>query len=206
MHSLTIQENKSAPQEEHLRQAAWDNAVHAEATRTVFDRRARRLKIFTMIRDFTCIAIPLMLGYMYSSEQFEAVKPYRNFAIAFLALAALLQILLTLLSLLNQWDKELSYNLRAVRDQYALRVKWSSIGKGFSQNIQRDVDQLTKTQEEYESHDSEKGITDKEKMYGHRAGLVFFDRPCGCGAKPKTLKPPLYVSSRCPHCGDNRGR
>lgn len=207
MHNLAanVASAKALTGDETVRQRAWDNAVHAEATRFVFDRRAKILGSWITLRDLTCIGIPLTIGYIYGSEQFEAVKPYKNYAVALLAFLALLQLLLTVFSLLKQWDKELSYDLRSVRDQYALRVKWSKIGDGQSLDIARDYEYTIKQQEEYESHDAEKGITDREKLLGHRAGLLFFRRKCACGIIPKTLDPPIFVRHRCPHCGSPQG-
>jgi mobilome CxxCx(11)CxxC protein len=116
--------SRVATELERIKLKAWDYALHAEGTRAVFDRRARTLRRNIRLRDFTGFAVPILVGYLAGSEPFELLKPYRSLAIGLLGIAALVQFLVLLWSVISRWDEELAYDLRATRDSYELREAW----------------------------------------------------------------------------------
>ena len=185
------------------RRAAWERALHAEGTRVVFERRARRLKKWTRARDFIGLGVPILLAYLLGSELFEALKPYKTFGVACLAVAAAAQLLLAAWSLISQWDVELAYNVRASRDSYQLKEEWKKIGEGRAVNPEIEFALLEERQKIADSHDVEKGVTAKEKQIGMRAGLIQFQSTCVCGERPKTYRIPSFVKTPCPVCGGN---
>jgi mobilome CxxCx(11)CxxC protein len=185
------------------RKAAWERALHAEGTRVVFERRARRLKLLTKTRDFIGLAVPILLAYVLGSELFETLKPYKAEGVASLAVAASAQLLLAAWSLIFHWDEELAYNVRSSRDSYLLKEEWKKIGEGQAANPEIEFGLLEERQKIADSHDIEKGITNKEKQVGMRAGLILFQNECVCGKRPRTFEVPWRITIPCPVCGGN---
>ena len=185
------------------RSKAWDNALHAEGTRAVFDMRAQKLRRNIRLRDFTGFALPILVAYILSSESFAPLKPYRELATGVLGLAALLQFLVLLWSVLARWDEELAYALRATRDSYELREAWRKIGQDDVDDAELEYELLSRQQSVVDSHDIERSITSREKQLGMRSGLIEFQRPCVCGQRPVARKVPWWRKTRCAICGGN---
>lgn len=182
---------------------AWNNAINAEGTRTVFERRAKWLRRKIVVRDFVGIAVPIMLAYVLGSEFFEPLKPYRHYAVGLLAIAALAQVLLVVWSLLSRWDEELAYDIRAARESTFLKDSWKRIGRGDTKNLSAEYELLKNQQVVTDSHDAEKMISDSEKLLGMRAGLIEFQRKCICGVVPTSRAKPWRPQKKCGICGGN---
>lgn len=189
--------------EEELRAAAWAYAHNAEGTRVIFERRAQSLKLLTKIRDFVGLAVPISLAYLYGSDVFEFLKPYRAIGIASVTVTASAQLLFFAWSLISHWDEELAYAVRSGRDSYLLKEEWKSLGNGESANPKVEFDLLKERQQIVDSHDIEKGISYKEKQIGMRAGLIEFHAQCVCGQRPNGRAPPWRKRIVCQVCGGN---
>ncbi|WOH63606.1 mobilome CxxCx(11)CxxC protein [Bradyrhizobium sp. BWA-3-5] len=185
------------------RSNAWDNALHAEGTRAVFERRATRLRWKTRIRDFAGLAVPILLAYLLGSDVFEPLKPYRSFAVGLLGVAAVLQVLLTAWSLLARWDEELADNVTATRENYLLMLAWTKLGEGGAQDLALEYELLLQREQVAAVRDAAKGITAAEKQFGMRAGLILMKRKCVCGHTPTHPNPPWFPNSKCSVCGGN---
>ncbi|UWU68209.1 mobilome CxxCx(11)CxxC protein [Bradyrhizobium sp. NC92] len=185
------------------RSNAWNNAVHAEGTRAVFEQRAARLRRKILLRDFVGIAVPMLLAYLLGSEVFEPLKPYRSFAIGLLGLTALMQALLVLWSLLARWDEELAYDTNAARESYLLKEAWQKLGRGDSENLAVEYNLIGRQQSLADARDAGKGITESEKQFGLRNGLIESQRKCMCGAVPMQRKVPWRPKVECAACGGN---
>lgn len=189
---------------EERRSEAWNYALHAEGTRVVFDARARRLRRLVRLRDFGGFAVPVLLAYILGSEAFEPLKPYRHLAVGLLGVAAVLQVLVVLWSLVTRWDEELAYAMRAGRDSHDLREAWRKIGRADVDDLELEYRLRSRQQEVIDSHDVEKSLTERERQLGMRSGLIEFDRTCvRCGAKPLAKSLPWRPQTRCPVCGGN---
>jgi mobilome CxxCx(11)CxxC protein len=186
------------------RQNAWNNALHAEGTRAVFERRAEKLRRRTRCRDFIGIAVPICLAYLLGAEVFEPLKPYREYAVGALGVAAVLQTLMVVWSLIARWDEELAYDIRAARENYWFKEAWKKLGQDDVTNLCIEYDLLSQQQAITDSHDVEKNITAAEKRLGMRAGLMEFQRQCVCGERPRDLSPPwFWIRKPCAVCGGN---
>jgi mobilome CxxCx(11)CxxC protein len=185
------------------KQNAWNNVVHAEGTRAVFERRAMWLRSKTLARDFTGLAVPILLAYLLGSEVFEPLKHYRSLAVGLLGVLAIMQTLLVAWSLLARWDDNLAYDVNAARESYLLREAWKKIGQGDAQNLALEYALLSQQQSIVDSRDVEKGITEKEKQFGMRAGLIDSQRKCVCEQMPKSREMPWFTKQKCAVCGGN---
>ncbi len=186
------------------RSNAWNNALHAEGTRTIFEARANELLRKIRIRDFSGFALPIIVAYLLGSEVFAPLKPYREYAVGLLGVAALLQLLTVLWSVMARWDEELAYAMRASRDSYELREAWRKIGLDDVADAEVEYTLLSRQQAVVDSHDIGKSITPKEKQRGMRAGLIEFQRACVCGQSPRTRSIPWRKKIKeCQICGGN---
>lgn len=185
------------------RQNGWNNALHAEGTSVVFERRAHKLRRWTRLRDFVGIAVPICLAYLLGAEVFEPLKPFRNIAVGAVGLGAVLQTLMVGWSLIARWDEELAYNIRAARESYLLKEAWKKLGQGDAANIAIEYDMLSHNQSIVDSHDAEKNISASEKQLGMRAGLIEFQRACICGERPRSRGVPWWRTKPCAICGGN---
>ncbi|MBR1130764.1 mobilome CxxCx(11)CxxC protein [Bradyrhizobium iriomotense] len=185
------------------RRLAWDKALHAEGTRAVFERRAAALRWKTRIRDFWGFAVPVLLAYLLGSEVFEPLKPFRPYAIGLLGVAAALQTLLVLWSLLARWDEELADDVTATRDNHQLKVAWTKLGQNDAQDLTLEYALLSQREEVVAVRDAAAGITSREKQFGMRAGLIEFQRACVCTHRPQTTTTPWFPKSKCGVCGGN---
>ena len=185
------------------RAQAWDRAIHAEGTRVVFQQRAESLRRKTLFRDFAGIAVPICLAYLLGAEVFPLLKPYRSLGVGALGLAAVVQTLMVVWSLLARWDEELAYAIRAARESYFLKEGWKKLGHGDVKNLTIEYDILSRNQEIADLHDVEKTLTDQEKQRGMRSALIEFQRPCICHEIPKTPRPPWRKTKPCGTCGGN---
>jgi mobilome CxxCx(11)CxxC protein len=189
--------------DQERRSDAWNNSVHAEGTRVIFERRASRLRLKVHVRDFVGLAVPILLAYVLGSEVLEALKPYRPLVIGLLSFTAVMQTLLVLWSLLAKWDEELAYDVNAARESYMLKQAWKKLGKGDTQNVAIEYDLLNHQQSIVDSRDTEKGITSKEKKLGIRAALIDAQRKCVCGSMPNSMSTPWFPGQKCSVCGGN---
>jgi len=186
-----------------MRREAWNNALHAHGTYTVFASRAGRLKLLTDLRDyFGLLAIPISTAFVATTEFAQALAPYRTVALQCMVIAAAIQALLAGWSLVRRWDDERAYCSRAMRDSYEMKVAWVEIGKGDAQDLKAAYELRKAQQKIIDSHDIERGITDQEKVRGMRAGLFELQRACvSCDNVPNSKRPPLIVLKRCGVCG-----
>lgn len=183
---------------------AWNNALHAEGTRVVFQRRADALREYTFLRDFVGFGVPVCVAYLATAEVFEPLKPYKGLGLGLLGLLAVIQTLLVLWSLLSKWDEELANCIRSVRESYMLKENWRKIGKGDVEDLALEYKIVERYQTIADSLDIMKSITPKEKRIGMRAGLIEFQRACCvCNQLPKTASPPIWRKQPCDNCGGN---
>lgn len=188
---------------DQLRSKAWDNALHAEGTREVFARRFRALRRKTRIRDWLAFAVPILIGFVATTEWLDFDPLLRKVALATLGVAAVLQLLLALWSMIARWDDDLAYCSRAVRDSYDLREAWRRIGQEDVADLALEYQIYLHQQNKIDSHDVQRDITHAEKQIGMRAGLLEFQRACVCGQLPGSRNAPWWPKDRCVICGGN---
>ncbi len=203
MKGPTIAPDDTVSQAAQLRQQAWDNVVHAEGTRAVFARRAAVLRALTGFRDVLGLSIPVLVAFVATTDWVQNFSSYKTIALAILGGASLIQGLMVIWSFKSKWDEELAYSTRAMRDSYDIKEQWKGIGLGNTQNYRLTFSTLAERQKLLDSHDVEKGITDWEKHFWIRSGLIECQRNCICTNLPTSRKPPRWPRSKCVICGGN---
>ena len=189
--------------DDERRSLSWQQAIHAEATRTVFEKRAARLRKFVRVRDFLGLAVPIIVAFLFTGDTFHVLKENRELIVAGLGIAALSQALVVPWSLISRWDESLTTVGRSARDAYDMGQKWRRLGENDSHALAVEFDLLRRQQEVIDSHDVELNITKKEERSGMRAALIAFDKACVCGQKPSSDRPPFRKTHPCNVCGGN---
>jgi mobilome CxxCx(11)CxxC protein len=177
--------------EDDLKVQAWGQALHAHGTSEVFRKRADRLSWRTRLRDFLGIALPVGLGVVAANTN----QTVTAFAIPIVGILAGLQLLLVIWSIMSRWDEEYWYSINAMRENSSLCTTWERIARLSGPAL---FDRTMIQDQLILDRDSSKGITEKEKRFGMRAGLFRYAKACaGCGEVPKTMK-----RGSCGVCGD----
>ncbi|HLG82515.1 MAG TPA: mobilome CxxCx(11)CxxC protein [Bradyrhizobium sp.] len=188
--------------EDDIRQEAWKQFIDARGTYTIFTRRAASLKRWMQARDFSAIAIPVVVAFVATTDFVEKLGSFKAVALAILAIAGLIQVLLSGWSLIARWDEERSYSLRALRDAYDMEAKWREIAKKDVPDLVVAYEAAKTQQRAIDSHDIGKEISESERQIGLRAGLKEIPRACiECKKIPATIDIPKIVNKRCPVCG-----
>jgi mobilome CxxCx(11)CxxC protein len=154
---------------------------------------------------FVGIAVPVLLAYVLGSDVIEPLKRYRSLAVGLLGLTAVIQALLVIWSLLARWDEELAYDTNAARESYLLKEAWLKLGRGDSEILAVEYNLLRHQQSLADARDAGKGITESEKQFGMRNGLIENQRKCVCGVIPTQRRVPWRPKTKCAVCGGNEG-
>lgn len=93
---------------DEIREEAWTQFIYARGTSTVFQRRAAYLKRWMQARDFSAIAIPIIIAFVATTDFIEKLGQFKMIALGVLAVAGLIQVLLSSWSLISRWDEERS--------------------------------------------------------------------------------------------------
>jgi mobilome CxxCx(11)CxxC protein len=190
---------------DEIRQEAWKQFIDARGAQTIFSRRASSLKWWMQARDFSAIAIPVVVAFVATTDFISTLGNFKVLALAVLAIAGLLQVLLSSWSLISRWDEERSYSLRALRDAYDMEVKWRAIAKGDVADLNPAYEAAKAQQQVIDSHDIGREISEAERQIGLRAGLKEVPRACvECKKIPATIDVPKNIEQRCPICGGEK--
>jgi len=116
------------------------------------------------------------------------------------SIIALIEALVSLWSLAANWPDNLSYSEGSSAENLALSSAFRELGQQ-AENPPADIElkftDLRSRDESRRAADAQKGVTENEKRYAHRAGLVQFKRQCeGCKTVPTSMD-----SSNCGVCG-----
>lgn len=166
-------------------------------TAYIFEKRARRTRFFLRVLTFTGVAGPALLGALGSAYGLQ--WSYLPMVVGITAVVAVVQLIVSLWSLVSQWDSDLAYSLESYASNYRLSEAYFRLAT--TEESKAKVDQ-SHARFEGEARlrtemDMRQGITDKEKRLGMRAALRHFQWECpGCKKTPLDMN-----SSKCPVCG-----
>jgi mobilome CxxCx(11)CxxC protein len=191
--------------QDEIRQEAWKQFIDARGVYTIFQRRAKRLKFWMQARDFSAIAIPIIVAFVATADFIEKLGQFKAVALAILAVLGVAQVLMSSWSLISRWDEERSYSLRAIRDANSMEVEWRDIAIGAVLDFDAAYARAKAQQQIIDSHDIGKEISESERQIGLRSGLKEVPRECmECKKIPETIDPPKKVTTRCPICGGEK--
>ncbi|WP_159083457.1 mobilome CxxCx(11)CxxC protein [Streptomyces sp. P3] len=185
-----------APGTDEYRRKCWDAALHAYGTGYIFQKRAERLKRKTDVLTWIGFVVPLLIGATVGT--FGQYK-YWNVVLAVATAVAALQLAMSLWSLVKRWTEELSYSSASATVNESLASRFAALGEdppGLP-TLRTQFEKLSIEDTARRDRDNERGVTEKERRMGMRAGLRKYQRPCAaCHQVPTTMEP-----SGCGVCG-----
>lgn len=183
-----------------------DRAADAFGTATIFQRRARKYRRLVRTLTFFGVAIPGGIGGVVLANLFQK-SVLEQFIWVAGALGAL-QLIFFFWSIVANWPENLDYSSAASADNFrlsnqlrALAVQAASPPTDFNARYSEAV----ASDESQNLLDNKRDISDTEKVYGHRAALIQFERKCNvCEVMPISMTMPTWPRNRCPRCGGPR--
>jgi mobilome CxxCx(11)CxxC protein len=179
-------------------QECIDRAIYAFGTGEIFKRRSETYRRRLNYLAFLGLAGFVVIGAVIVA--FGTEFTYLNWIIATAGIVAVLQALYSLWALTARWPDHLEYSMTSAADNFQLATNFAELARD-SLSPKPDFDErlaaLKASDNARRNSDSNRGITDKELRFGHRAGLRHYQRACaGCKSVPQSMK-----SSDCPVCG-----
>lgn len=178
---------------------ASDNAFHAFGYSYIFEKRiAKYLKYISAIK-FIGLAIPIVIGTIVLGYGGNSVATI--IAIAIGTPILIIQITLSLLSLIYNWDDELAYAYEAKHDFINLYADFKELYKNPDSEISQLDKQYSILNTKYtlrRQQNSKHKISDKELRIGMRYSLREHQKQCsGCKKAPTDM-----TSTECGVCGN----
>lgn len=177
---------------------SWNRALFAFATATIFEARARRYRVKLRVLSFLGIGVPLLVGGIVLA--FGVEYRYIKFVLFVASIVVIIQLIWSLYSLIAGWDDEFGYARVSAVENFDISTKFAELGRQASSpadDLAIHFAVLQARDDGRRANDSTRNLKDKEKRYGHRAGLRHFQRECQCCHKvPESMK-----ASKCDVCG-----
>jgi mobilome CxxCx(11)CxxC protein len=182
-----------------LRKSCWNEALQCFGTSEIFAKRAvkyrRRLRLLT----FLGVAVPATVGGILLS--FGANFEHLNLTIYLASLLGLVQLVLSLWSLVAKWDDSFAYSLESLSSNRSLVSLFEDIGRNppsDEQEFKLRYELIQSDNRLRAQRDDQQMITPQEKRYGMRSALRQYRRACaGCNQIPTSMK-----STSCGVCGN----
>lgn len=180
--------------------ACITNARDLFGTGYIFERRTRAVKRLLRILTFTGVAGPASLGALLAAYGLQ--WQYLPTALSITIGLMVVQFIISLWSLVNQWDSDLAYALESTASNYRLSEGFYQIARSDESKakVEKELSALEAEARVRTEMDFRQGITDKEKRRGMKAALRQFQLKCvGCEITPLSLR-----STNCDVCGKFR--
>ncbi len=182
---------------EDLRSEAWDNALYCFATATIFEKRASGLLIKIKALKFFSIGVPVLLGAVVLSFGTDLIGKI----LPVFGGLAVIQLTLNVWAIVGNWEEKYAYLIESIADNHRLSSQFKDLGRlppDDKNKLLEKLEQLKIADHYRSANDYKQSITDKEKIYGHRAALRQFKRECvECGVVPTSMEP-----KNCNVCGN----
>lgn len=183
-------------QEERIRQACWDAALHCLGTSYIFQQRSKTYK--TRIRLITVLglAVPLLLGAMATAYGHSSNA--LNIALAITAPIAIIQVVLSGVSLVYKWDDTLAYSLESLADNRIIADEYKSLAEAAPIDLVNQYAVLKAKDNARTAQDEKISVSENEKRTGMRYALWIFKKECvTCKLVPISMTP-----TACDTCGN----
>jgi mobilome CxxCx(11)CxxC protein len=185
------------------RRSCHESALRSFGTAYIFECRAVPLRVALKLLAFSSLVGPLSIGALVIAV--GSTTTLITWAILVAAALSIVQIILSLWSLVAQWRDNLSYYLESKADNYNLADRFYSLGNNTvypDDKWRTEFSVLDALGNNRARLDLRYDITDEEKRMGMRAALREFQRKCtGCQTVPNSLE-----ASDCPICGNFKKR
>jgi mobilome CxxCx(11)CxxC protein len=173
-----------------------DRAFFAYGTTQIFERRSQWLQKARNAITFMGVVVPLSVGSLILS--FGAKPELMPILIWVAGLVGTIQLILSVWSIVDGWDKQHSYSISAMLANTRLYNSWDRLAKSQPANFKKLVDELQAEDERQEQSDLSAHITAKEKRFAMRSALYYKGLSCAAC----NIKPPSMTPSNCDTCGN----
>lgn len=176
-----------------------DKSFHAYGYSYIFTKRIKWYLRYINAIKFLGIIVPLTVGALAIGYNFEHDILIISIAIAIPI--TIIQLIISTLSIVYNWDEELAYAFEANQDYNNLYDEFIKIFKFPPANfheLEKHFEILNTKQKNREQQDSKHNITDKELRIGMRYSLREHRKECaGCNSTPTSMEP-----TKCGVCGN----
>jgi len=186
-------------EEQILRNESWDKAIQSFGKSYIFSQRTIFYNNWIRFLTILGIIVPLFIGATASGYGIDSniLKWTINISIPL----TIIQLLISVFSIVNQWSENLSYSIEATNDYGTLSEEFKKLGKKPPRDLKTFEHQLEILKTKYNlrnDQDSKFQIKEIERRKGMRYALREFQRTCiGCKNVPLSLN-----STDCEVCGN----
>ncbi len=180
-----------------------NSALYCYGTAYIFEQRVTPLRIAIKILLFSSLAGPLVIGALVIAVGTKGT--IIKWALIVAAILSFIQIIVSLWSLVAQWQNKLPSYENSIIENHLLSNEFKDLANN---NILSDSEWRTRSDvlevkgEFQKRKDLTQSISEEEKRMGMRYALRFFGRQCvGCSEVPITIE-----TSDCPVCGQFKTR
>jgi mobilome CxxCx(11)CxxC protein len=173
----------------------WGKEFHSYGTAQIFERRSKRLQKLRTWITFLGIISPVLIGGTVLA--FGTNAKILPLALTCAGVVGLIQLTLSVWSLVARWDEQYEYALESIKANTELYNRFRRIPSSSTAKIPSLYSEACNDYQARELIDITKGISEPEKCFANRKSLHYYQKPCSvCKIVPTSLKP-----SKCDSCG-----
>jgi len=181
-----------------MRKELWNSAFHSYGTAYIYGQRAKAIEKRLTLITFLGIVVPIIVGGIVTSYGTES--SVLKYAIIAAAPLSLIQLIISVWSIVDKWNEKSSYFLESQIDNFSYSDRFQSLAKFPPQTyeeLKTETEKIGLQKQNRDIQDSKYSLTDAEKRKGMRFALRKFRRECtGCNQIPKSME-----STDCDICG-----
>ena len=181
-----------------LRQECWDNALHTFGFEYIFNKRALRYSKYVNSLKVLGIIVPVTVGATAIGYGYESI--FLKWVITLAIPFTIIQLIISVIAVVNKWDDELAYSYEASVDHSTLSSEFRTLGNRPPEDyeeLKRLYDLILTRYNNRQDQDNKHNIKEWELRMGMRYALREFKRECyGCNKIPISME-----SSDCDVCG-----
>lgn len=196
--------NKEQPiftEEEKLKIECWDRALNCYGYSYIFSKRSHFYNKWNRTSTLLGIMVPLAIGGIATGYGKDSI--ILNYFIYIAIPLSITQLLISGLSLVNNWNDYLSYSFDADKDYNLLSEEYKKLAKSSYEatfDFKKQFEALELKYQIRSESDIKYFISDRERRMGMRWALREFKRKCvGCNEVPISME-----STECAVCGNFR--
>src|SRR6266404_5452141 len=161
-------------------QECRERCTFAFATATIFQKRARRYSKYLRRLTFLGLALPLAIGGVVGADLLKKKDVLAAF-IWIAGIVGVVQLVVSLWSVVARWPENLEASLAASSENSRLTEEFDALAKQVINpplQFGNDYSKLITQDNTQRLADEKQLISDRERMYGHRAALRQFSVKC----------------------------
>ncbi len=188
----------ATPQSLQICPKCWERAVDTFGTGKIFVERATSYRRKLNALAYLGIVVPATVGVtaLTYGLNWQSLSIVAGVA----AFLGIVQLLVSISSIVNAWPTELEYSNESGAENLALSARFKNLAQTAANppaDLQQQFETLVAQDEARSKQDSKKGVTERELRKAHRYGLRQYQRRCvGCETVPTDMK-----STNCGICG-----